>query len=259
MARTRSRSVGVRRGPRSLKLGDQLSGGHRSSPSLRVWQRPAEPGRHGRRADAENAGRLVAVELDHDAERDHLALAGAEGRERDLERGREPFDEVGLVRLRLGGRLLAPVPSRFGAEPVEGGRAGDPEQPRAGTAAAGIEARPVAEAPSRTSRPRDRRRAGGRGSGRGGSRRRRRGGARPRRRRSAAPSVSLRGRVSVIASMPFYAAGWLSRHTIFVTLCHKDQGRFSRRSGLRASALRAPGALRGRGGQRRRTACDRIS
>ena len=213
IARTRSRSVSVATG--RVACSAVISSAEVIVPHLlfEFLERPAEPGRHGRRADAEHAGGLVAVELDHDAEDEHLALAGAEGCERQLELGREPFDELGLLRLGLGGGLLAPVAPGLGPEPVERGRAGDPEQPRAGAAAAWVEPRPLAEAPSRTWRRPGRRRAGGRGSGRAGSRRRRRDAARRHRRTWAARwwSASRAGSAS-LRPRPFYATGWPACH-----------------------------------------------
>src|SRR5262249_60386221 len=62
-------------------------------PLLESLQGAAEPGRAGRLADAEQTGRRLAVELEHDAENDHLALACGERRERRLELRRQPFDE----------------------------------------------------------------------------------------------------------------------------------------------------------------------
>ena len=79
------------------------------------------------------------------AEDEYLALAGAEGCERQLQLGREPFDELGLLCLGLGGSLFAPVAPGLRPEPVEGGRARDPEQPGPGAAAAWVEPRPLAE------------------------------------------------------------------------------------------------------------------
>src|SRR4029079_7050310 len=90
-------------------------------------ERPAEPGRHGRRADAEHARGLLAVELDHDAEDEHLALAHTHRREREWELGRQPFDEVRLLRLGLGCGLLAAVAPGFGPEPGARRAAGEDE------------------------------------------------------------------------------------------------------------------------------------
>ena len=143
----------------------------------------------------------VAVELEHDPQREHLALAGAQGRERRLELGREPLDEALLDALGQRGGLLAPAPSRLGAEPVERGRPRDPEQPGSRAAAPCGRTCSRGEAPSRTSSSRGPRRSRGRGSGRAGSRRRRRGAPRRPRRGSRAGALAS-GCSSVIACTP---------------------------------------------------------
>ena len=103
-------------GPADCSSAIRSAVGHRLLPSPRVSQRPAEPRGHGGRADAEHAGGLLAVQLDHDPEHDHLALAGAQLGERRLQRRGQPFDEVRLLRLGRGDRLLAapPVATRRG-------------------------------------------------------------------------------------------------------------------------------------------------
>ena len=151
-------------------------------PLLESLQRPAQPRRDGRGADPEHARGGVPVELEHDPQREHLALAGRERRERGLELGRQALGERLLDALVECRRLLAPSPPRLGAEPVERRRPRDPEQPRARAPSARVEPRPRAGAPSRTSSSRDPRPSPGRGSGRAGSRTRRRGAPRrPRR------------------------------------------------------------------------------
>src|SRR5581483_3208749 len=97
-------------------------------------QRPAEPGRAGGLADAEHARGCLAVEVEYDAQRDHLAFPGGEARERPVELGAEAFERRVLVTVGDRSRLLAPPAPLLGAEPVE------PD--RAGAASSGIEAAP---------------------------------------------------------------------------------------------------------------------
>src|SRR5262249_30721576 len=56
---------------------------------LQACERAGEARRARRLADPQHPGRRPPVELEQHAERDHLALARAERRERALERGRE--------------------------------------------------------------------------------------------------------------------------------------------------------------------------
>ena len=80
-------------------------------PLLESLERPAQPRRDGRGADPEHARGGVTVELEHDPQREHLALAGRERRERGLELGREALGERLLDALVECRRLLAPSPS----------------------------------------------------------------------------------------------------------------------------------------------------
>ena len=89
--------------------------------------------------------RGARVEVEHDAERDHLALAGGQRAQRRLEVGREPLDEPLLDPLGLGGELLAPRAPALGAEVVERDRARDLAEPGARRAAVGVEAVPEAQ------------------------------------------------------------------------------------------------------------------
>ena len=145
MARTRSRSAPSATGRAACSSVISSAGVIVPHLLLEFGQRPAEPGGYGSWADAEDARRLLAVELDHDPEREHLTLACAQRCERDLQDRRQPFDEVRFVRLRLGGRLLAPPAPRLGPEPVERRCASDSEQPGTRAGAAGVEAAPLAE------------------------------------------------------------------------------------------------------------------
>src|SRR3989304_5524260 len=107
-------------------------GGGGSYLLLEFLEGPGEPGRNVGGGDAEHARGLVAVEVEEDAQRNHLALAVREGAQCRLELGREPLAKarVGAVLARRG--LLAPPPPLLGAEPVERGRARDLAEPRTG-------------------------------------------------------------------------------------------------------------------------------
>jgi hypothetical protein len=100
-----------------------------------------------RLGDADDGGDLGVAEAGEELERDQLALARLEAGEAGGQRqaplaglgalvGRSG-DEVGRLRRQLGLAAAA-------AQLVEGGVAGDPEQPGAGLAAAGVEARALA-------------------------------------------------------------------------------------------------------------------
>ena len=97
--------------------------------------------------DAEHARRGARVEIEQDAERDDLALAGRERAQGGLEVGREPFDEALLDPVVLGGELLAARAPALGAEVVERDRARDLAEPGAGGAAVGVEAVPEPQRP----------------------------------------------------------------------------------------------------------------
>ena len=89
----------------------------------------------------------ACVEVEQDAERDHLALAGGERAQGGFEVGREPFDEALLDPVVLGGELLAPRAPALGAEVVERDRARDLAEPGAGGAAVRVEAVPEPQRP----------------------------------------------------------------------------------------------------------------
>src|SRR5262249_29152919 len=118
-------------------------------PLFELLQRPAEPGRARRRRDAEDAGGRLDLQVEQDAQGDHLALAGRQRRERTLELRREPPEEAVLDLVReLGGvRMLASSPPLLGAEVVESGGARDAAQPRLRAPPAWIEASPLAQRP----------------------------------------------------------------------------------------------------------------
>src|SRR5918994_3623103 len=140
-ARTRCRSSDGAAGfaARSSLISDSDMSTH---PLLQFSQCAREARRDVRRADPEHAAGLLAVELEQDAQRDHLALGGAQRRDRRFQIGREPLAE-GLPDLVRGGDPLLAAPSPVLApEPVERGRARDLAEPRAGRGAARVETRP---------------------------------------------------------------------------------------------------------------------
>ena len=155
-------------------------------PLFELLQRPAQPGRAGGRRDAEDAGGGLDVEVEQHAQRDHLALAGGQRRERALELRREPAEEPVLGVVGLVGRVgtLATAAALLRAEMVERGRARELAQPGAARFLASGRTDATGAAPSRTSRRSDPRRPRGCGSCRRGRRGRRRDDARRRTRSS---------------------------------------------------------------------------
>src|SRR5918995_4700972 len=117
-ARTRSRSAGGASG-----LAERISFSSVSDMDahllLELLQGSRQPRRDRCGADPEHARRLVAVELEQDAERDHLALTRGELAQRRLELGRQAFDEAGLQPVRHRRALLAAPAAVFGSEPLE--------------------------------------------------------------------------------------------------------------------------------------------
>src|SRR4051812_40619885 len=114
---------------------------------LELLERPVEArGAVGGR-DAEHGCRRAGVEVEHDPERDHFALARAQSAQAGLELGREALGEPGLERLGHGGELLPAHAALLGAEVVERDRARDLAEPGAGRAALGIEAVPQPQRP----------------------------------------------------------------------------------------------------------------
>src|SRR5947209_8315816 len=109
---------------------------------LELLERAVEARGDVGRRDAEDARGAVRVHVEHDAQRDDLALAGVQRTESGLQVGGEPFGEALLVTLGHGGELLAPRAPPLRAEVVERGRARDLEEPGAGRAALGVEAVP---------------------------------------------------------------------------------------------------------------------
>src|SRR5919199_1002109 len=113
---------------------------------LEFLERPAQARRARGRADSEHARRRPPVELEEDAQRDDLSLAGGELGERRLERRRQVAELplLALRSLRGVGRLAAAAPI-LGAEVVEGGVARDVAEPGPRRGAARVEAAPRAE------------------------------------------------------------------------------------------------------------------
>src|SRR5438128_9763599 len=113
---------------------------------LEFLERPAQARRARRRADSEYARRRSPVELEQDAQREHLPLAGREFGERRLERSRQAFERLLLALRRAGDiRRLPAAPPLLGAKVVERRVARDVAEPRARRRAARVEAPPRAE------------------------------------------------------------------------------------------------------------------
>src|SRR3954452_21061334 len=110
---------------------------------LELLQRAVQARRAVCGRDAEDARGGRRVEVEHDAQRDDLALAGGEDGERRLQIGREPFGEALLEALRDGGELLALRTPALASEVVERDRARHLAEPGPGGAAARVE--PVPE------------------------------------------------------------------------------------------------------------------
>src|SRR5437762_1442855 len=116
---------------------------------LELLQGAREAGRARRRADPEHARGGLAVEVEDDAERDHLALGGREAAHGVLEVGRQALDEPRLLDVSFanGVDVFATTAALLCAEVVERSRARDLAQPRLRAAAARVEAPPRAESP----------------------------------------------------------------------------------------------------------------
>src|SRR5689334_15126365 len=112
---------------------------------LELLERAVEARRDVGGGDAEHARRGRRVEVEHDAQRDDLALARGEDSQRCLQVCGEPFGEALLVALGHGGELLSPCAATLGAKVVERRRARDLEEPRARRAALRVEAVPEPE------------------------------------------------------------------------------------------------------------------
>src|SRR6266536_213503 len=117
-------------------------------PLFQSSQRTAQARRARGLADPEHARRARPVELEQDAERDHLPLGGRQLPQGLLERAGQPLSEQ-----RLGGRLLvpervrllAPPAAGLGPEPVDRDAPCDPAEPGSRRSAARVEAPPAAE------------------------------------------------------------------------------------------------------------------
>src|SRR5665213_859249 len=71
---------------------------------LELFERPVQARRAVGGRDAQDVGGGDRVEVEHDAERDDLALAGGEDVEREPQIVRQPFGELLLEALRHGGK-----------------------------------------------------------------------------------------------------------------------------------------------------------
>src|SRR5581483_8620465 len=117
---------------------------------LELLQRAVEPRRARRRADPEQSGGRLPVEVEEHAQCDHLALARGQALERSLERGRVAVAEhVALDHALLEQRVrpLASPATLLGAEVVESGRACQREQPGPRRPAARVEPLQAAKRP----------------------------------------------------------------------------------------------------------------
>src|SRR6185295_4979646 len=108
---------------------------------LESFQRSAQASRAGGGADPEHAGGGRPVELQEDAEGDHLTLGCREEAERCLERT-WPKGEILRLGKVVGVALLPPAASFLGAKVVEGGRPCDPAEPGSRGASARVESAP---------------------------------------------------------------------------------------------------------------------
>src|SRR5438067_13540742 len=114
MARTRSLSSGLavtspeRSSPTSVPKRSSIPSGPDIVPHflLELLQRAVEPRRARRRADPEQAGGRLPVEVKEHAQCDHLALAGREAPKGRLERRREIVaEQLALDHVRLLQRI----------------------------------------------------------------------------------------------------------------------------------------------------------
>src|SRR5262245_3446670 len=158
IARTRSRSSALagtspeRSSPTRVPKRSSIPSGPDIVPHflLELLQRAVEPRRARRRADPEQAGGSLPVEVEEHAQRDHLALAGGKAVKRRLERRRVAVAEhLALDRSRVQqgvGPLTLSTPL-FGAEVIEGGRARQREEPRLRRSSPRVEAPQAPERP----------------------------------------------------------------------------------------------------------------
>src|SRR5207253_5156056 len=136
--RSRSSSGAVGRASRSWAIRSRCD----IERHLELLQRAVETRRAVGGGDAEHARGGPGVEVEDDAERDHLALAGGQAEQRGLELGREPFGNALLEDLGHRYELLALHAPPLGAEVVERDRARDLAEPGADRPAPLVEAVP---------------------------------------------------------------------------------------------------------------------
>src|SRR5207249_9966678 len=95
--------------------------------------------------DAEHACSRSCIELEHDAERDHLALAGRERVQRCLELRRQSLGQRLVITIGYRRKFFAAQASPLGAEVVERDPARELAEPRPRRAAPLVESVPQAE------------------------------------------------------------------------------------------------------------------
>src|SRR5256714_3521786 len=148
-ARTRSRSASDASGRPARSSWTSSSCDTAAHLLLEPLQRAAEPRRAGRRADSEDLTGALAVQVEHDSQRDHRPVGGGQLRERALELRRQALAERRLVRLRHLEResALTPPAPLFGAEVVQRRRARELAEPRAGAPPARVVPPPALKRP----------------------------------------------------------------------------------------------------------------
>jgi hypothetical protein len=125
--------------------GDSIGAHH----PFQLLERAAQAGRARARTDSQDAGGGLAVELEHDPQRDDFAFCPGQLCKRVLELGRETFAEARrrhLAQLAHGVAIFSPQTSPLRPKVVQRGRACELAQPCAGPAPPWIE---TAEAPKR--------------------------------------------------------------------------------------------------------------
>src|SRR5581483_10150894 len=112
---------------------------------LELLERAVQARRAVGRRDAEDACGRAGVEVEQDAQRDHLALACRETPERRLDVGRQPVGKAELDGFRRCGELLPAESAPLRPEMVERDRPRHLEEPGARGAATRVEAVPQAK------------------------------------------------------------------------------------------------------------------
>src|SRR5262245_61304482 len=146
-SRTRARSSGdaeIRAERISLTIASCSGCDICTHPLFELLQGSAQARVAVRGRDPEDARGRLAVEVEQDAERDHLSLARRELGERALERRRQTAEDALLGRLPFECvRVLAAATPFLGAEVVERGRPGELAEPGACACAPRVETPPL--------------------------------------------------------------------------------------------------------------------